>query len=197
MTEAIAILQAIDLVKKIPGDFIEFGVLQGTTAVQMMSRALAQGKKYHGVDSFEGMGVPGPHDKSPSGYVRYPKGKFKLGSKLQMAEFVADRLLKECGPVTPRDFQLWVGFVPGVLRQITLSSISLAYVDMDHYQPTVDALHWIWERLSLGGVILCDDVFARADWLASKAVTEFVEKHATELEMVGVFPDQAMFRRLH
>jgi len=146
------------LAKAPPGDRIEFGVLSGGTLGKMSNHP---GKTF-GVDSFEGMGEPSQHDIK-DGVNQYPKGR--LMAPMSDARRNAPRAI------------LIKGFVPQVLSVVPNGPYAFADVDLDHYQPTLDALEWLWPRMLPGGVIITDDHFPGRDWLAARAINEFALTH--------------------
>jgi hypothetical protein len=137
---------------------IEFGVFWGESIAQI---ALIDNRIVYGVDSFAGMSKPG--DKDIIGGINgYPEGRLK--SDYQQ---VAGKL-KKFGNIVLRQ-----GVVPGVLQQLPDIKYSVAHVDLDHYQPTLDTLNWLSTRCS---VIIADDYFPNKQILASAGIDEFLKK---------------------
>ena len=161
----------LDSARNVPGDYIEFGVFAGESAVPIARAAQTAGKVYHGVDGFRGMGKPGPRDYDKDGGCWYPAGKF---SGRTVSEI--EKRLRGHG-VKRQSFCIWCGMVPDVLATIAIDKIAFAYVDLDHYAPTKAALDWVLARLSPGGIMLCDDWTPSCEQCASGAINEFIEQH--------------------
>lgn len=173
----IEMLNALDSVKEINGDFAEFGIYQGGTFVNLAPIAKEQNKKIHAFDSFRGLDEPSKFDISPSGVTAYPKGKFNVkGSRL-----LADKMNK-LNFIENKDYFLWEGFIPDIFDKTPKDiNFSFCYIDLDHYLPTKHTLEWVWNRLSVNGIILCDDYNSKAITAsASKAIYEFITKRKIE-----------------
>lgn len=160
----------LETLKNIKGDFGEFGVYKGNTFVQLLSITKKQKKKAHAFDSFKGMAEPTKEDYDLKGKTNYPKGKFDVNGSFSLIN-----RLNSLGYKQNQDYIIWEGYIPQIFEKVEKNIIfSFCYIDLDHYKPTVDTLKWIWERLSIGGIILCDDYISNAYKLASKAIDEFL-----------------------
>lgn len=161
--EHLQIQRLLDLVPL--GDRIEFGVYYAQT-LAIMSR---HHRRTIGVDSFEGMAESGPRDLLPDGSDPYPKGRLTA----QMEE-----VRRRCPSATlvkgwvPEVFEVWLW------KDMPISGpYAFAHVDLDHYQPTLDTIRWLWDRMLPGGIICCDDWFEGRDYLAAAAINEWAEDH--------------------
>jgi O-methyltransferase len=65
------------------------------------------------------------------------------------------------------------GLVPHTFAGLESASISLAHIDLDIYQSIIDALDFVWPRLSVGGFVLFDDYGFPSCPGARRAVDEF------------------------
>jgi O-methyltransferase len=137
------------------GPRIEIGVHAG----QSLALIADHDDQTIGVDSFEGMAEPGPEDFHAPGRTNYPKGRLAVGID-RVRRFVGQ------GPV------LIKGFVPDVLTEIPDGPYAFAHLDIDHYEPTRQALAWLFEHMAPGGALCCDDWFPGQDCLAAKALNE-------------------------
>lgn len=172
----------------VPGDFIEFGIFRARSFSMTLPLAIQQGKMAHGVDSFEGLAEPGQHDITINGENPYPKGRFHNGGVNEIRE-----LLHEF----PDDsYQLHKGFIPDVLDYLQNDmQLSFAFLDLDHYAPTVAALNWAWPRLAHGGLMVCDDFLQHAtDTFSSRAILEFIHSH--EPKIVSINVSRIAFRKV-
>jgi hypothetical protein len=154
-------------VRGVSGDFAEIGVFRGAAFSRLARLAEASGRMAHAIDSFVGMAEPGEHDGD-----RYPKGRFGIGGP------EAFRDIMDRNGVQRAAYQVHAGYVPQVLDSITPETrFALAVIDLDHYQPTVDAMRWVWDHLEPGGIMALDDYYPGQPKLASRAIGEWLAKH--------------------
>jgi hypothetical protein len=173
-------------VSNVSGDFAEIGVFRGAAFRKVAALAGQQRKRAHAFDSFAGMNEPTPVD-GPS----YPKGMFDIGGP---DEFV--RLMTAAG-VAREQYEIWPGYVPDCFANVPDNvRFSWAIVDLDHYQPTIDALHWVPARINDGGILALDDYVPKANKgiLATRAIDEFL---ATDhgFEKIALFNQQMIMRK--
>lgn len=145
-----------------PGAFMELGVWRGDTFRGMALDALAAGRECHGVDSFKGMAEPTEIDRLPDGRHQYPKGAL-----------AAPRRLVEAKVKGMTHVRLHEGFIPAILELVKVDAVSFAHVDLDQYQPTLDALVWLWPRMSARGCVAVHDYFPGRGVLSTPAVDKF------------------------
>ena len=178
-------------IRDVKGDFAEFGVFKGSSFKMLIAIARKQGKKIHGFDSFKGLTIPTKKDYVKGKIAGYPKGKFNTGGSQELRDE-----LGKMGYKSDKDYYLWEGFIPNVFRDVPGDiSFSFGFVDLDHYKPTKSALRWLFKRLEIGGIVLCDDYFPKKTHLASLAIHEFIEgnKRAKILESDN---SQVLFKRI-
>jgi len=183
----------IGQVAGIPGDLIELGVFRGDTFLKMLPLAQQRGCLCFGVDSFSGMAAPGPRDGT-----HYPEGKFSVGGPGALQEQIEAAGCSDAARVC-------AGRIPAVLEQEELQArcgFAFAHVDLDHYQPTLDSLRWLWGRTSPGAVVAVHDYFETERGLASAAVRDFAKgigvKFEVEASAIGAsmgISSHAVFRR--
>lgn len=140
------------------GPRLEMGVFHGAT----LKRIAAHAGLTVGVDSFAGMAAPSPRDIK-DGWNPYPEGRLACPLATVARRVPGARLIE--------------GYVPAVLGKVPNGPWAFAHLDMDHYEPTLAALEWLWPRMVAGGVIACDDWFRGRDWLAGGAINEFARRH--------------------
>jgi len=145
---------------KIPGEIAECGVNHGTSSKIMVRVAKEYKRRIWFFDSFRGM----PHSNVHSDLIQYPQGRFDSAS--------ADAVLKIVGGYSKAN--IVVGWLPQVLDGFTLR-FSFVYLDLDHYEGTIQTLRMLWPMIVLGGAILCDDYYPKKRDLATQAVREFVD----------------------
>jgi len=178
-------------IQDIKGDFVEFGVFEGSSFILLAGIAISQGKRIHGFDSFKGLAKPTKKDYLDGKIGKYPKGRFNTNGCRQLRD-----KLEKIGHEPDKDYCLWEGFIPDVFKKAPESiSFSFAFVDLDHYMPTVSSLGWLFERLEVGGLVLCDDYFPEKKHLASPAIREFMEKNK-EIEILENGNNQVLFKKI-
>jgi O-methyltransferase len=170
--------------RDVPGDFAEIGVFRGAAFCKVAELASIQGRHAHAFDSFFGMGEPSAADGTA-----YPKGRFDIGGP---DEFV--RLMTKAG-VVRESYDIWPGYVPACFAGVP-DTLRFAFVilDVDHYQPTVDALRWLPARINDRGILALDDYLPKTETMASKAIKEFL---ATDHGFVKIatFNQQLILRK--
>lgn len=141
------------------GDFVECGVYNGSTAQFMASECKTT---LHLVDSWEGLSELGENDNpmydEPSDLWAYRFALEIEETQYNLRQF--DNL------------QYHKGWIPEVL---TISNnISMLHLDLDLYQPTKDSLEYFWDKMTPGGVVICD-THENVSWGAEKATRDFFE----------------------
>lgn len=152
------------LAKNIPGDIAECGVFRGAGSYLMMMANESTRKHYYGFDSFEGLSEPGGLDQVANDFTfRWKK------HDMSTDESVSKRNLQRFGD----RIHLYRGWIPARFSEVEEKVFSLVHIDVDLYEPTRDALEFFFPRLSLGGVVICDDYGSAACPGAKKAMDEF------------------------
>lgn len=184
---------------QLPGDVCEVGVLEGGTLMLMLDtvqktavlRSMhvnATPVRVHAVDSWRGMPQPGPKDGDA-----YPKGFFS-----QVTFDVFRGKLRELGH-PDASYDAWQGWVPEVFQTMPMDlTFSFVHIDLDHYETTLAAADWAWQRLVPGGVVAFHDWRPAQSLLAPAAVTVFLDRVAREgdgLLSVAVEDDEFMVVR--
>jgi O-methyltransferase len=150
---------------RIGGDFIEYGIALGGSAVYLASERGAE-RRFRGFDVFGMIPAPGEQDdqKSKARYEVIRSGQSRgLGDDVYYGyqENLFDRV---CG--TFKSFGMPVDSVSIVLNAglfadtVTFSSddrVALAHVDCDWYDPVRLCLERTWPVLASGGFIILDD----------------------------------------
>ena len=76
------------------------------------------------------------------------------------------------------------------------TKLSFVLLDIDHYEPTVKALAWFWNKISSGGILVLDDYFKDRPLLASKAVDEWLPQKKKEIEILELNNTQLFIKKL-
>ncbi len=170
----------IDILRRdVPGDLIETGVWRGGATILM--RGVLRGfgdttRTVWAADSFQGLPKARP-DLPEAGATHFTGMKDLAVSEAQVrANFARYGLLDD-----------QVRFLPGWFRDTLpdapIQELALMRLDGDMYESTMDALRFLYPRLSIGGYVIVDDLEIAA---CSRAVAEYREEAgiADELQMV-------------
>jgi hypothetical protein len=130
------------LMSFLPGDFLECGVYNGSTANIM---ALNCKTKLHLIDSWEGLSELGLHDNPIYEDTNFGWEHYKFHYDLKQTK----QNLKKYDNI-----EYYKGWIPEVLNLDV--KISLLHLDLDLYQPTKDSLEYFWDSIVDGGMIICD-----------------------------------------
>ena len=152
-----ALDQLVQLALPVPGDTAECGVFKGTSSYLICARTRDKGKPHHVFDSFAGLSEPGAEDGD-----YWERGNLSCGE-----DEVRARL-------APFDFvELHPGWIPERFGDVADRRFSFVHVDVDLHQPTLDSIEFFYERLSPGGLLVCDDYGFRSCPGATRAMDEF------------------------
>ena len=144
------------------GEVWELGVYRGGSALMLkrliMDRAeLARCTTLRLFDSFEGL------PEATKGVDLHSRGEFADTSLEEVKSLVGDESFI--------DYRK--GWIPHTFSGLDRVSIRLAHIDLDLYQPILDACAFVYPRLAPGGVIVFDDYGFDSCPGARKAVDEF------------------------
>lgn len=167
---------------ELDGDYMEFGVFQGTTftyAYQHMAH-LFQRMKFVAFDSFEGLPEPTGVDLVQGYTSGFHAGQFRCDEECFRANLaLANVDLARCSIIK--------GWFSDSLEQgnPALDSLQLcasAWIDCDLYESTTHVLQFLTDRLTLGSVLLFDD------WRCFKNLPNFGQQRACD-EWLRVNPN--------
>jgi O-methyltransferase len=139
---------------KVPGEYAEVGIYQGSTAKVICE---AKGDKtLHLCDTFEGLPEPGEHEQHVEKKGRFACSQESIQKYLQ--GFPNLRLHK--------------GFCPQSVRGVLDDTrFSFVHLDVDLYASTKECLEYFWPRLLPGGIVISHD-YSILDGVR-RAFTEF------------------------
>jgi O-methyltransferase len=135
-----ALTELLKLTVDIPGDTAEIGVFRGASSWFICHGTQGSERTHYAVDSFAGLSQPSRGD-----------GDYWRPGDLRAAEIDARTLLRDY------DVTFVVGWVPEVLNELPEGPYAFVHVDVDLYEPTRAAFEFAYERMSPGGILLCDD----------------------------------------
>jgi O-methyltransferase len=151
-------------IRNIPGDLAECGVFHGGSSHLMLAATSETDKHLHGFDSFEGLSDPSEVDLPLKDYT------FKW--KKHDMRFDIEKTHTNLSQHQAR-YTLYKGWIPERFFEVANRKFSLVHIDVDLYEPTKAALEFFYPRLSIGGVIICDDYGSEACPGAKKAMDSF------------------------
>jgi hypothetical protein len=155
----------------IQGDIIECGIAAGGNFATMILGAIENdngtSRTFWGFDSFEGIQLAGKKDKEQAG----------IGAIAHNTDVEYDELLVSSG-ITSHPLQqvmnnlnswglsgfnfnihLIKGWVQNTIPQQIdkIDKIAILRLDMDVYHPTIFTLEALWDKISVGGIVIIDD----------------------------------------
>lgn len=158
--------------RTVAGDIAECGVFTGGSAHVMLSASNDLPKHYYGFDSFEGLSEPIDIDRPQNDHTfKWEKHDLKVDKN-----FTSNCLAQHGGRVT-----LYKGWIPDRFPEVETKTFSLVHIDVDLYQPTLDALEFFYPRLNRDGWIVCDDYGSEACPGSYKAMNDFAAKIGTSV----------------
>jgi len=180
--------ELLDICKDVDGDAMEIGVLYGDTFKMLTAFSKDMGKKSFALDSFCGMDQPGEFDGK-----NYPKGRLSIGGVERFKQIMSRANIEETS------YECFEGYIPFCFENFDKASpnakLSFVLLDVDHYEPTVKALAWFWEKIPSGGIIVLDDYFEGTGMLASKAIDEWLPQKENEIEILELNNTQLFIKK--
>lgn len=139
-------------VKDLKGDFLECGVLKGFSSYLLRSLEDKLFKNtinnYFLIDSFEGLSDILEEDKPiDTNFPQHKKGDLSIDIK------EVEILFKKF-----KNMHLIKGWIPKVFELLDENNkYKFVHLDVDLYQPTIDSLDYIYDKVVKGGIIITDD----------------------------------------
>ncbi len=158
---------SIRSLSNIPGEIAECGVRYGKSTL-FLADAVEGARNLHVFDSFEGLS-DADAVKDP-GVNALKKNHETRKFKIKNLEEVFERFSHY------PNIHVHKGWIPKRFNEVADKKFALVHVDVDLYQPTYDTLEFFWERVSLGGMVICDDYGSDGYPGAQKAFDEFFEE---------------------
>ena len=172
---------------KVEGDFIETGVWRGGACIFMkaMLRAYKIDDRVVWVaDSFNGLPAPNA--------IRYPADEgdnLYMFSELKVDLTTVQENFQKYG-LLDDNVRFLKGWFSVTLPNADIDKIALLRLDGDMYESTMDALTWLYPKLSVGGYVIIDDWGAIE--ACRKAVLDFrtanqITEKIVEIDWTGVY----------
>jgi hypothetical protein len=146
------------------GDFVELGCHCGGASF-LLALVVKPPHILHTFDSFQGFPKPTIEDKGGSALEGEYTADYNYTSNYltqhNRAEFTYNKV------------KIYKGFIKDTLINLELERFSLIHFDMDLYEPTRFALHYLWDKVVSGGCVIFDDYLFDGTKGVKKAVDEF------------------------
>lgn len=173
------------------GDVVECGCFLGLSSYMLCSYLKRQnpqfdGTGYHVFDSFQGLSEPTADDEISDDF----ENAEKLRMMSQRGAFYAPlEVVKSNLRAFPK-ISFHPGWIPLSFKGLPEACYRFVHVDVDLYDPTLDAFTYFYPRLSPGGAIVSDDY----SWPGARtAIDEFCAEHQVTLHANSV--GQAIVRK--
>jgi O-methyltransferase len=185
--ENVRLLTESVLGEKVEGDLIETGVWRGGACIMMRAVLNAYGVTNRTVwlaDSFEGLPKPNvdlyPADKGD---------EFHSFAELSVSVAEVKANFEKYG-LLDAQVNFLAGWFKDTLPLAPIEKIALLRLDGDMYESTMDALKYLYPKVSIGGYIIVDDYHVVAG--CKQAIHDYLNQHSlapklNEIDGVGVY----------
>jgi len=174
--------------EKIPGDLIETGVWRGGATIFMRGLLRAYGDQDRTVwvaDSFEGLPEPDVR-RFPKEAALYRGPTIQQGYKRMAATLDEVRANFEAYGLLDQRVRFLKGWFRDSLPNAPVKKLALMRLDGDYYESTMDALVNLYDKLSVGGIVIIDD-YGEDIWTnCRQAVEEFRERRGIRDPIIAV-----------
>lgn len=171
------LLNHLEIYKKIlerPGDILEFGVFKGTSFMRLLYfRSLLENESSRKIIGFDIFGKFPDSEKfiEDKNFIRKFENSGGEGiSKEELTELIDEKLI--------RNYELIKGDIthtlPNWLEQNPQKRFSLVHLDVDVYEPSIQTIELIYDRIVPGGILMLDDYGTVLG--ETKAIEEFLKK---------------------
>ena len=188
--KTLKIYELLNEVSHIKGDIIELGIHKGNTSllIKKILDIFKIKKKLFLLDHFKGLVNFTNNDTKIS-----KKFEFKYKSKKKQVEtFINFFNLKNIKIINKDATTLRKGFFDKKQK------FCFVYLDMDLYEPTMNALNSIDKHVSKGGYIIFDEGLKK-DWSEGKAIKKFYNLNKKKYKMIKIdkfYQPDLMLRKL-
>ncbi len=146
----------------VQGDTADIGVRYGSSSFYILNGLADVSRQHHLFDSFEGLSQPTASDEGANKKTHWKAGDIAVDESQTRANL---SMFSNCS--------FYKGWVPTRFAEVADRRFAFVHVDVDLYQPTLETLQFFYERMNIGGVIVCDDYGFASCPGAKKAVDEF------------------------
>ena len=185
------LVKILDSTSSVQGLVVECGCYFGLSSYMLCSylqqrNPAFDGSGYHIFDSFQGLSEPTEDDDIPASW----QDAERLRTMTKRGHFAAPLDVVRNNLEAFPEITYHPGWIPQSFNGLAESRYRFVHVDVDLYDPTLDALNYFYPRVSAGGVIVSDDY----SWPgAQTAIKEFCGDHRVTLAVNSV--GQAIVRK--
>ena len=160
------------LVNDTQGDFAECGCWNGTSlfATKYFIDKHKSTKHIHIFDSFEGGLSEFMKEDYIGGLIKSKNEAQEVREQFSSSYPLLKRKLSKYDQIS-----LNKGWIPEVFKAQEERLYSFVHIDVDLFEPTFESHKYFFDRLSKGGIIVCDDYGYKQFPGAAKAVDSFIE----------------------
>jgi O-methyltransferase len=160
-----------EMVKSLPGDFVECGVNTGAYSRAVIEYINFQqtGKTFYLLDTYQGL-VPSQITE-----------KEKLAGVGHYLDTYQDVYPQVVQTFSGFNVNIIKGAVPGTLAQCKAEAVCYLSIDMNVVAPEIAALNYFWEKVVKGGVIILDDYGFPAHIEQKKAFDQFAKSKGVSI----------------
>ena len=168
-------------IRHIPGEIAECGVYIGESSFLMLDAMKGTDKHFFGFDSFEGLSKPGSFDSVTKEHSLQWK---------QNDLSVPEQLARNNLETFQGRFAIYKGWIPERFNEVEDKRFCLVHIDVDLYHPTSNAIEFFWDKINIGGALICDDYGSEICPGARKAMDEFFNER--ELSVIHLTTGQGI-----
>jgi hypothetical protein len=149
------ICEAIDITKNLEGDYLEIGVYRGGSALVAMNcielmqqdNAIKERKMFL-LDTFDGFN----YEEAQTSCDQIWKNTHKLFGVDETMDHIHETFKDNTVPYILLENNICKDNLPDDVKKIVVANI-----DVDMYEPTIDALNKVSDYVVSGGIIICED----------------------------------------
>jgi O-methyltransferase len=160
-TQAYELWQLVEETHHLHGDIIEIGTWRGASLIIMATKmaSMQSSSTIYGCDTFEGV-VKSSHKDN------YYKDGMHSNTTLT---YVQNRI----AALQLSNIVLCKGIFPNETgNTVTSTQFRLCHLDVDTYQSAKDCVDFLWPKITIGGIMVCNDY----GYPRTKGITQFVNE---------------------
>ena len=153
------ICEALEITKDIKGDYVEIGVFHGGSALTALNylKQINSNKKAYLLDTYEGFNY---NESSKSSDVGWHKTLSPKALSRNLPFIDKEENIKSYIKQTFKKFNNYKLITNNICTDNLpeeIKTISAANIDVDMYEATYEAIKKVSKKISIGGIIMCED----------------------------------------
>lgn len=176
--------EGLELTKNVPGDFVEVGVYSGGTALTVLNYLKITGQKrnVYLIDTYDGFNYEASKKSSDAAWYKTHLKQKKTKEEIEKNfknfnnyELIKSEIIKDNFPEK-------------------IEKISLAHIDVDMQEATYESLIKIAKKISIHGIIMCEDSAHTPTCYGAKyAMEKFLKEDGNEDKFLKIFKKNHYF----